>query len=130
MKAIIAGSRSLADTDSRLVTAAIETVVDDCFQYRLTEIVCGGAEGADRIGEQWGKDHNLPIRYFKPDWSLGRGAGIVRNKQMGKYADVLIALWDGKSKGTAQMIEYMRSLKKPVVEVAFMNGLYSGYLFG
>ena len=29
-------------------------------------------------------------------------------------ADGLLAFWDGQSRGTKQMIEYMRSLNKPV----------------
>ena len=33
---------------------------------------------------------------------------------MGNYADVLIAFWDGSSRGTKHMIDYMKSLNKQV----------------
>ena len=37
-------------------------------------------------------------------------AGHQRNAKMGDYADALIAVWNGKSTGTRNMIKYMKSL--------------------
>ena len=52
---------------------------------------------------------------FNADWNKhGRAAGPMRNKQMADYADVLIAVWDGQSKGTKNMIDQMNKLNKPV----------------
>ena len=46
------------------------------------------------------------IRTFPANWAeFGKGAGLIRNKKMAKYADALIAFWDGKSKGTKNMIQ-------------------------
>ena len=41
---------------------------------------------------------------MKPDWSLGRGAGHVRNTQMAEYANAAIIFWDGESNGSRQLI--------------------------
>ena len=50
-----------------------------------------------------------------PRWNrYGRKAGILRNRKMAKYADALIAVWDGLSRGTANMIAEMEALGKPV----------------
>lgn len=111
MKVIIAGSRDAEDI-RYLQYAVVKTMFD------ITEVVCGGARGADTLGEEWAKANNIPIAYFIPEWKinniLDRAAGIKRNIKMGDYADALIALWDGQSKGTEQMIQYMNKLRKPV----------------
>lgn len=70
------------------------------------EIVCGGARGADALGEYWATVFNKPVKYFPADWDkYGKAAGHIRNKQMAEYGTHLIAFWDGKSKGTKNMIE-------------------------
>lgn len=100
MKTIIAGSRegfSIEDVYKAL----------DESNFRIGEVVSGGARGVDRFGEQWAKENDVPIKQFIPDWDgLGKKAGHVRNRDMGDYAEALIALWDGQSKGTKGMIEY------------------------
>ncbi len=110
MKIIIAGSRGI--TDYRHVEAAIVGAAFD-----ITEVVSGNAIGVDILGEQWvgRQSGSIGLKIFKPNWNQhGRSAGIIRNKEMGDYADGLIAVWDGKSRGTKHMIEYMQGLGKPV----------------
>lgn len=103
MKVIIAGSREGFD-----ISDVREAFIFSQFDFNeITEIVSGGARGVDRLGEQFAKEQMIPIRRFIPDWDgLGKKAGHVRNREMGDYADALIALWDGVSKGTKGMIEY------------------------
>lgn len=103
MKVIIAGSR-----EGFTIKDVREAVLLSEFDpSEITEVVSGGARGVDRLGEQWAKEMNIPIKQFIPDWDgLGKKAGHVRNREMGDYADALIALWDGVSKGTKGMIEY------------------------
>lgn len=108
MKVIIAGPRTLEEYE--LIEQA---VVESGFE--VTEEVSGTAKGADRLGELWAATHDVPVKQFPADWNNhGKAAGPIRNKQMGVYADALIAVWDGKSKGTKNMIDTMRKLKKPV----------------
>lgn len=104
MKVVIAGSREgfdISDVREAFIYSGFGT------ESKITEIVSGGARGVDRLGEQFAKEMNIPIKQFIPDWDgLGKKAGHVRNRDMGDYADALIALWDGVSKGTKGMIEY------------------------
>lgn len=111
MKLIIAGSREGFTYDD------VVSAITDFSEHlnTVTEIVSGTARGVDRMGEQFANETNIPIKRFPADWETkGKSAGAIRNRQMGDYADALLALWDGKSSGTRHMINYMRSLNKPV----------------
>ncbi len=81
----------------------------------IPEIVSGGAQGVDFLAELYAKKKSLKFTEFKADWDkLGKRAGFVRNTQMADYADRLIAIWDGKSRGTLHMIDTMNNRDKPV----------------
>lgn len=113
-KLIIAGGRDF--TDSKAMHREIERLVvhGELAPYAVS-IVSGMARGADMLGYQFAKAFNVKCYEFPADWNqYGKGAGFVRNKQMGDFADGLLAFWDGTSRGTQQMIEYMKSLDKPV----------------
>lgn len=113
MKVIIAGSRTFNN---------YELLCESLKDINISEIVCGGARGADSLGEKYAKEHNIPIKYFYPQWDLlGKKAGMIRNQEMGSYADFLVAFWDGESKGTKHMIEYMKRINKHGKVVIF-NG--------
>jgi len=108
MRVIIAGSRSI--TDYNLVVEAIKD-----SKFDITEIVCGAAQGVDSLGERYAKENKIKLSYFYADWSgLGKKAGFVRNEQMGNFSDALIAVYDGYSRGTKHMIDFMQKAKKPV----------------
>ncbi len=84
--------------------------IADLFGITPTEVVSGGARGADRLGEQWAAAHALPVKRFIPRWrdpdgTYYPGAGHARNSDMASYADALVAVWDGRSKGTGDMIQ-------------------------
>jgi hypothetical protein len=68
-------------------------------------IVSGAAKGADQLGEKFANFMGYDIKRFPANWDLGLVAGMLRNRDMAEYADALIAFWDGKSKGTKNMIE-------------------------
>lgn len=77
-------------------------------------IMCGKARGADTLGEQYAKERGYKVRYFPADWdTYGKQAGFIRNEEMAKNADALVAFWDGKSRGTKSMIDlgYQYKLK-------------------
>ena len=70
----------------------------------------GGCRGVDTLAERFCKLHNYPIKVFNADWAThGKKAGYLRNKQMAEYAaedgGMLIAFWDGESKGTKMMVD-------------------------
>ncbi|MCJ7697784.1 MAG: DUF2493 domain-containing protein [Thermoplasmata archaeon] len=120
MRMIIAGSRTIPMDNIDILFGWIS----NC-NFDITEVVSGGAAGADKIGEVWATMNHKPIKQFLPDWNKhGRSAGIIRNRKMGDYADALIAIWDGESGGTSHMIAYMRKIGKPVeiIEVGNSTG--------
>lgn len=74
-------------------------------------IVSGGARGADLLGEKYAKEKGLRLAMFPADWNTyGKSAGSVRNRQMAEYSDYLVAFWDGKSRGTSNMIKTAEEL--------------------
>ncbi|WP_135079272.1 SLOG family protein [Terasakiella sp. SH-1] len=98
MKTIIAGSRQIEDKE-----ALAKTISDSGFE--ISEIVSGTCRGVDMMGEEWGGNHDVPVKRFPADWlTHGRLAGELRNRDMAKYADQLILLWDGKSPGASCML--------------------------
>lgn len=113
MKTIIAGSRSI--TDKALVYQAVKE-----SDFDITEVVSGGAKGVDKLGEQYAIECLIPIKLFRANWNkFGHAAGPLRNIEMAKYAEALIAIWNGTSTGTAHMIDQARrhGLKVFVKEV-------------
>ena len=104
-KIVVAGSRSFNDFE--LLKSSIDYLI---FNLNLTPqtkliIISGGAKGADNLGELYGKLYGYEIEIFIPDWSIGKYAGIIRNKKMAEVADACIVFWDGKSNGSKNMIE-------------------------
>ena len=105
MIVIIAGGRTI--TDACKLEGAVRTFTK---KWEITQVVSGGARGADALGEDWARKNRIQYVVFRADWKQhGKGAGPIRNERMAKYADALIALWDGKSRGTADMIRRARS---------------------
>jgi hypothetical protein len=101
MKTIIAGGRDFTRQDEfhSGMTEARKLI-------EITEVVSGGASGADKMGEAYAAENNIPVKVFPADWTkYGKSAGPRRNMEMALYADALIAFWDGQSRGTKHMIE-------------------------
>lgn len=79
-------------------------------------IVAGGVSGPDTIAEYWAKIHNIEFVYYPARWDIyGKRAGFVRNEEMVNFCDIVIAFWDGKSKGTLHSIQYAQSLGRPYI---------------
>lgn len=108
MKVIIAGSRDIVSYP--IVTSAVHQ-----SGFEITEVVSGGARGADRLGEAYAKNNDIALKVMPADWNkFGKSAGYRRNEEMARYADALIALWDGESRGTMHMIEIAKRLNMPI----------------
>lgn len=71
-------------------------------------IVSGHCRGADLLGERYARERGYQVETYEADWNGGRGAGPRRNRLMAERADALIAMWDGKSRGTLNMINEAR----------------------
>ena len=101
MKIAVIGSRNLNIKN-------IEDYISEC-----DEIVTGGAIGIDSCAKEYAKRKGIKLTEFLPEYNLyGRTAPIVRNKKIVDYADKVIAIWDGNSKGTLSVIKYAQKTKK------------------
>lgn len=106
MKVIVAGCRGYHNRTHVEMVLDLHLAMGD-----ITEVISGGASGVDRLGEQWARKNKIPVAHFYADWSKGKSAGPKRNSRMAEYGEVLIAFWDGKSRGTRDMIEKAKSRK-------------------
>ncbi|MBQ9162295.1 MAG: hypothetical protein IJX74_03370 [Clostridia bacterium] len=103
MKIAIIGSRTVT------VNNMGDYLPDGC-----DEIVSGGAAGIDTCAAEYAVQNGIKLTVFKPEYSkYGRAAPIVRNKQIVDYSDIVIAFWDGKSRGTKSVIDYCEKTGKP-----------------
>lgn len=130
LRVIIAGSRGFDDflklMDS--CTDILSQITEQHNDLDNIRIVSGAARGADLLGEQYAKIAGYEVSRFAPDWDgLGKKAGYMRNAEMAKYAiadgnyGVLIAFWNGKSKGTKHMIDLAEKNGLEVHIVRFDN---------
>lgn len=118
MKLIVAGGRDFANT--RVMIEALTKLVEENKIDSNPELVCGMARGADMLAYSLWANNNMKIHTFPADWKTHpRSAGYIRNAEMGNFADVLVAFWDGKSRGTKHMIEYMQKLGKPTHVIGY-----------
>ena len=119
-KLVVAGTRSFNDYEM-LHDAVFATLVANAYWGKFRpEIVSGGAPGADTLAIRYATEASIPFKVFPADWNkYGKSAGPIRNKQMAEYADAAIVFWNGKSRGTQNMIQQMRELGKPVEVVIY-----------
>lgn len=104
MRVIIAGSRDIDD-----IFEVLEAI--KLSGFTITRVVCGKAKGIDTLGEEYAIFNDIPVDYWPANWQLhGKAAGAIRNEQMARNADALIAVWDGRSPGTKNMIKIAKAL--------------------
>lgn len=115
-KVIVAGCRDLADYE------LLKEKCDFYLQNQQPEdivVISGHASGADALGERYAHERGLQLETYPADWKAhGRAAGLIRNAKMATVADALIAFWDGKSRGTKNMID---TAKKHNLHVAVVR---------
>jgi hypothetical protein len=110
MKVIVAGSRNIFKE-----ILGKERLIIEESGFEITELVCGMCQGVDLVFFNWANESDIIIKEFPANWNLyGKSAGPIRNKEMAQYANCLIAIWDGVSKGTKNMINEMKKLNKKV----------------
>lgn len=108
MKLLICGSRTITDYD-----LLIEAIEESGFEP--TSLISGGAKGVDKLAEQYAEETGLPIEIFRPDYQrFGRGAPLVRDRQMVDAASHILACWNSISRGTRYTFEYARKKNKSV----------------
>lgn len=133
MRVIICGSRIIKDSNG------LQHVMDaiQACPFEVTEVISGGAEGVDKLGEVWAKQAGIDMAVFPANWKgKGKAAGYKRNQKMAWYAAIFdnqeeseeglpgqvpdklkgacLAVWDGKSVGTGHMIDIAKEAGLPV----------------
>lgn len=104
IKVVVAGGRDFNDYE--ILDKTLVEILKSKGRPSEIEIVCGGARGADALGEKFAKKRKCKIKYFPADWDrFGKSAGYRRNAEMADHSDVLVAYWDQKSRGTMHMID-------------------------
>lgn len=114
MKLIVAGSRGWSKKDW------LFKELDRLHKtLPITEVVSGGAVGADKLGELWAASRKVPVKVFPAKWRRGDGlidkaAGFKRNTEMAKYGEALAAFMVGETSGTKHMIQTATNRRLPV----------------
>ncbi|MDE7389800.1 MAG: DUF2493 domain-containing protein [Lachnospiraceae bacterium] len=105
MKVAVIGSRGL--------------IVDNLKKYLpvgVTEIVSGGARGVDSSAREYAISHGIKLTEFIPEYhKFGRIAPLRRNSTIIEYSDLIIAFWDGQSRGTKYVIDNCKKCGKPIL---------------
>ncbi len=104
---LVVGSRKITDIDiSKYIPKDVDTIIS------------GGAKGIDTLAEQYADKHRLSKVIIRPDYSLPKKAApLFRNQSMVILCSSVLAIWDGKSRGTKHTIDYAKKLKKDVTVI-------------
>jgi hypothetical protein len=83
---------------------------------RACIVIHGDANGADRMAAAAAARHGHTLRPMPADWEReGNRAGILRNLRMlDERPELVIAWWDGQSRGTAHTITEAKKRGIPV----------------
>ena len=111
MKVAVIGSRTFND---------YELLRQTLSKLEITLVVSGGAKGADSLGEEYANANNIPTKIFLPDWDkYGKSAGMLRNSDIINEVEIVVAFWDGESKGCKDAIAKANKLNKKVLIISF-----------
>lgn len=121
MKVIVAGGRDFIDYE-KLKNSIFTRLRAFGQDKEAPTIISGTARGADQLGEKFAAEFNCGLKRMPADWNRhGKAAGYLRNVEMAKEADMLIAFWDGCSKGTGHMIDIAWKQNLEVHIVLYQN---------
>jgi hypothetical protein len=94
----VVGSRTF--NDYPLVVRILDPMKD-----QISMLISGGADGADKLGERYADAHGIPKQIYYPDWDgYGKSAAFLRNQTIADECQRMVAFWDGKSRGTQDVI--------------------------
>ena len=112
MKLAIIGSRTFNN---------YELMKTEVFPFINCDIILsGGAKGADNLAEKFAHQNNKKIVILKPQWhKFGKSAGLIRNIEIVKQSDLIIAFWNGQSKGTKHSIDTAKKMKKRIITILY-----------
>ena len=127
MKIIVAGGRDFDDQE--YMAKCLNEVYESGVVTSTPELVCGMAKGADLMAKGIFENEGLVVHKRPADWKdmsepcvrkvnkygeYNPLAGMKRNHKMGDESKLAVVFWNKRSKGSKDMIKYMKSLNKPV----------------
>ena len=105
MRVAVIGSRGLSVSD-----------LENYLPENTTEIISGGAKGIDTSAKNFAIAHSIKLTEFLPEYEkYGRSAPLKRNVTIIENADLVLAFWDGKSRGTKFVIDNCHKRNIPVI---------------
>lgn len=108
MKVAVVGGRTF--DDYKRLKRTLDSIL---VGIEFDTIVSGGARGADSLGARYADERGLKKIIHLPDWDThGKAAGFIRNKDIVTDADMIVACWDGESRGTNNSIALAKEQKK------------------
>lgn len=115
MKLAIIGSRSFKDYDKLCIEVNKLREIEE-----ITTIISGGANGADYLGKKYAAEEHIRYVEYPALWDMyGKSAGFRRNVDIVNDSDIILAFWDGKSRGTKHSIDLATKCGKKVVIIGF-----------
>lgn len=117
MKVAVIGSRTFTNKE-QLFDTLNNLEKHGAPSGAISLIVSGGAIGADKLAETFATEYGIELLIFRPEYEkYGRNAPLKRNLKIIDSAEIVVAFWDGISRGTKQGVEYANSQKKKVIIV-------------
>jgi len=110
MKILICGSRKDFN-----VSKATEYLLEIVQTRHYVSYIHGRAEGIDSIAHKIIEQSGCQEKIVIPNYTqYGREAPLIRDREMVDECDEVIAIWNGKSRGTKYTIDYAKQRNKPV----------------
>ena len=112
MKIVVGGCRDFCDYD--VLREFLDEVLDGRDLSDVT-LLSGHCRGADMLAELYAGERGIKVELHPAEWDkYGRAAGVHRNREMAAESDLVVAFWDGKSRGTKSLIEYAEKCGKRI----------------
>jgi hypothetical protein len=96
-----------------------ETLKNTLDTLEITCIISGGAKGADTLAELYAKNNGIDTIIHRPDWSVGKKGAAIRNAKIVEDSDIIVAFWDGVSRGTKMTMEMAKKANMRVVCIVY-----------
>lgn len=121
MRVLVTGGRTFQDRD--WLWAGLNLIHS---MQPITEIIEGGATGADNRAQEWAYRHEVKCTTVPAQWERhGRAAGPIRNQEMAAMRpDYVLACPGGE--GTAHMVQTAQAAGLNVVFLEKMPVIRSG----
>ncbi len=82
----------------------------------IAQVISGAANGVDTLAAEWARRNRIELVEYKPNYKVfGKRAPLVRDEEMVKACDIVIAFWNGKSTGTLYTIKYAKKINRKVI---------------